>query len=189
MGYFRYFKPKDTVTLRIQGRATLFMDTSISAYSDSEKEQFLHLQAQAAEAFEYQLQERDLDLGEALAKGRGDCSEYAAYAVRLCKQAGYDARELAGIHSRKGMDAFHSWAECRKPGFPWVVLDPTWADERGQIMDSLEKAGLQAIRELRPTTWKLQIGRDPRLDNGFRLVSWRVDKGHVAFTSTAWMRE
>lgn len=187
IGHFRYFKPKDTVTIVIRGEAILYLDSAFRAYSPADLDLLKSIQKNVANTFSYQLQRKDLNLDKALAAGVGDCSEYAAYAVRLCTENGFEARELAGIHSRKGMEAFHSWAECRKGNLPWVAIDPTWADEVDSDLDSLERKGMQALRNLEPTNWKLQLGRNPRLDVGYRLVSWRIDKGSADFSASAWM--
>lgn len=187
IGHFRYFKPNDTVSIVIRGEAILYLDSAYRAYSPVDIDLLKSIQRNVANTFTYQLQRKDLNLDKALAAGVGDCSEYAAYAVRLCKENGFESRELAGIHSRKGMEAFHSWAECRKGNLPWVAIDPTWADEVDSEIDSLERKGMQALRNLEPTNWKLQLGRSPRLDAGYRLVSWRIDKGAAKFSATAWM--
>lgn len=189
IGLFRYFHPKDTVNLVIQGKVLLTPDTSLRLYSEADRKMLLQIQEKVASTFEYVSQQQDQSLEAALASRKGDCSEYAAYAVKLCQDAGWEAREVAGIHARKGMDPFHSWTECRRPGLPWVPLEPTWADEPIEQADSLERKGLEAIHQLRGTTWKMQIGIEPRLKNGLRLLSWTTDRGEVRFSSTAWMHE
>ena len=63
----------------------------------------------------------------ALTQGKGDCTEYAALFVALCRRAGIPARAMGGYVAKQNavLDpaAYHNWAEFRLDG-RWRVADP-----------------------------------------------------------------
>lgn len=69
----------------------------------------------------------DRGAGHALVHGRGDCTEFAALAVALCRSAGIPARGMGGyVVSRNTVldpATYHNWAEILLDG-RWQVVDP-----------------------------------------------------------------
>ncbi len=74
----------------------------------------------------------------ALTQGRGDCTEYAALFVALCRRAGIPARALGGyvLDRNAVLDpaAYHNWAEFLMEG-RWQLADP----DRGAFMTGAEQ--------------------------------------------------
>ncbi len=58
---------------------------------------------------------------------RGECSEYAALFVAVCRAAGIPARTQAGFLVR-GTNNAHVWTEFYVPDFGWVPADPSMGD-------------------------------------------------------------
>jgi transglutaminase-like putative cysteine protease len=62
-----------------------------------------------------------------LNNGRGECGEYTALFVAVCRAAGIPARAQVGFFV-KGPNNVHVWAEFYVPGFGWVPVDPSMGD-------------------------------------------------------------
>lgn len=63
-----------------------------------------------------------------LRTGRGECSEYSALFVALCRAAGIPARSQVGFWAKKELSP-HVWAEFHLPGVGWVPVDPSTGDD------------------------------------------------------------
>ena len=63
----------------------------------------------------------------ALIQKKGDCTEYAALFVALCRRSGIPARAMGGYVARENMvldpASFHNWAEFYADG-RWHIADP-----------------------------------------------------------------
>lgn len=62
-----------------------------------------------------------------LATTRGECGDYAALFVALCRAAGLPARPQVGFWADKTNEP-HVWAEFHVPGHGWVPADPSVGD-------------------------------------------------------------
>jgi len=85
-----------------------------------------------------------VDVNEVLAKAKGVCQDYAHLAVALCRSVGIPARYVSGYFfassEATGEDVdgdhvrvqTHAWFEAAVPGWGWLALDPTNAQQVGQ---------------------------------------------------------
>ncbi len=85
-----------------------------------------------------------VDVNEVLAKAKGVCQDYAHLAVALCRSIGIPARYVSGYFfaSSEATGAevegdevhvqTHAWFEAAIPGWGWLALDPTNAQQVGQ---------------------------------------------------------
>jgi transglutaminase-like putative cysteine protease len=85
-----------------------------------------------------------VDVNEVLAKAKGVCQDYAHLAVALCRSIGIPARYASGYFFARsdetGADVegdevqvqTHAWFEAAIPGWGWLALDPTNAQQVGQ---------------------------------------------------------
>jgi len=64
---------------------------------------------------------------ELAATGEGECGDYAALFVALCRARGIPARTIVGYWATSGLDQTHCWAEFYVEPFGWVPVDPTIA--------------------------------------------------------------
>lgn len=65
-----------------------------------------------------------------LRTGRGECSDYSALFVALCRAAGIPARSQVGFWTEKESSP-HVWAEFHVPGIGWIPVDPASGDRAG----------------------------------------------------------
>lgn len=84
-----------------------------------------------------------VDVDHVLAEARGVCQDYAHLAVALCRSVGIPARYVSGYFfaasEATGADAegdevtvhTHAWFEAAVPGWGWLALDPTNAQQVG----------------------------------------------------------
>jgi transglutaminase-like putative cysteine protease len=84
-----------------------------------------------------------VDVEEVLACGEGVCQDYAHLAISLCRTLGVPARYISGYFftnsDATGDDVTddvvevqtHAWFEAAIPGFGWLALDPTNAQQVG----------------------------------------------------------
>jgi transglutaminase-like putative cysteine protease len=64
-----------------------------------------------------------------LHSGQGECGDYAALLVALCRAAGIPARSVVGFWANRGQaNAPHVWAEFFLPGIGWIPVDPSVGD-------------------------------------------------------------
>jgi transglutaminase-like putative cysteine protease len=75
---------------------------------------------------------------ETLRARKGECGEYTALFVALCRAAGIPARGQTGYWANRP-DAPHVWAEFYLPGFEWIPVDPSMGDKapRGRYFAQL----------------------------------------------------
>ncbi len=59
-----------------------------------------------------------------LEEGKGDCGQYAALFVAICRAGGVPARPVAGSWAH-GVNQWHCWAEFLLTGVGWIPVDPT----------------------------------------------------------------
>lgn len=57
--------------------------------------------------------------------GIGECGDYSALFVALCRAAGIPARPVVGYWAVSGIEQTHVWAEFYIEPFGWVPVDPT----------------------------------------------------------------
>ncbi len=72
----------------------------------------------------------------AFENGYGECGDYSALFVALCRAAGIPARPVVGRWATSKADDWHVWAEFYLPGYGWVPVDPTIADRTGKLEDN-----------------------------------------------------
>ena len=85
-----------------------------------------------------------VDVNEVLAKAQGVCQDYAHLAVALCRSVGIPARYVSGyffaaseatgaeVEGDEVTVQTHAWFEAAIPGWGWLALDPTNAQQVGQ---------------------------------------------------------
>ena len=61
---------------------------------------------------------------QCLDKKKGECVQYAALFVAICRAGKIPARPIPGAWSY-GNDPWHCWAEFNLPGVGWIPVDPT----------------------------------------------------------------
>jgi hypothetical protein len=97
----------------------------------------------------------------------GECSEYSALFVALCRAAGVPARMVTGF-SVAGRDNWHVWAEFMLPSGEWIPVDPQIGDQheraRAFHFGSLENRRVALCRTLRI---KLRDCREGRQEADF----------------------
>jgi transglutaminase-like putative cysteine protease len=62
-----------------------------------------------------------------LEKGHGECGDYCALFVALCRAAGVPARPVTGFWANES-NGWHCWAEFMLPNGEWVPVDPQIGD-------------------------------------------------------------
>jgi transglutaminase-like putative cysteine protease len=85
-----------------------------------------------------------VDVNHVLANGEGVCQDYAHLAIALCRSVGIPARYVSGyffaasdatgadIDGDEVLVQTHAWFEAAVPGWGWLALDPTNAQQVGQ---------------------------------------------------------
>lgn len=85
-----------------------------------------------------------VDVNDVLTEARGVCQDYAHLAVALCRSVGIPARYVSGyffaasdiVGNDPAGDGVrvqtHAWFEAAIPGWGWLALDPTNAQQVGQ---------------------------------------------------------
>jgi len=61
-------------------------------------------------------------------KGWGECGDFVALFVALCRSAGIPARPVVGYFAESGLTQGHVWAEFYLEGVGWLPVDPTLAE-------------------------------------------------------------
>ncbi|MFH1852301.1 MAG: transglutaminase domain-containing protein [Candidatus Neomarinimicrobiota bacterium] len=61
----------------------------------------------------------------AFATGQGDCGQYTALFISMCRIAGIPARQQSGFNFVPDNTGYHVWAEIYLPPYGWVPMDPT----------------------------------------------------------------
>ena len=77
----------------------------------------------------YCIQDTERGAYYAVQKGEGDCSEYSALFVAMCRANGIPARVVTGyaVVVSETLPK-HAWAEVYLQNYGWVPFDPTWGD-------------------------------------------------------------
>jgi transglutaminase-like putative cysteine protease len=93
----------------------------------------------------------------ALENGCGDCSEFAALFISLCRAVNIPSRYIVGFAEKSFQEggfftiseAGHDWAEVFIPNLGWVWVDPTygWFDENDGVHISLQRGIVSFILE------------------------------------------
>ena len=68
--------------------------------------------------------------------GYGECGDYSALFVALCRAGGIPARPVIGRWATSTAGDWHVWAEFYLPGYGWIPVDPTIADSTGKLLDN-----------------------------------------------------
>ena len=78
---------------------------------------------------DYCIQDKEQGASYAVQKGEGDCSEYSALFVAMCRANGIPARVVTGyaVVVSETLPR-HAWAEVYFRNYGWVPFDPTWGD-------------------------------------------------------------
>ncbi len=63
-----------------------------------------------------------------LEKGQGECGDYSALFVALCRAAGVPARPVVGYLINEKAATWHVWAEFRLPTGEWIPVDGSGGD-------------------------------------------------------------
>lgn len=89
----------------------------------------------ARTAYEWVLERTEYKLIEGLGgaayclkRGHGECGDYSALFVALCRAAGIPARPVAGLWADR-TDGWHCWAEFMLPSGEWIPVDPSIGDQ------------------------------------------------------------
>ena len=86
----------------------------------------------AADALRYKYPRDARGAAISLARGWGDCGEYAFLFVALCHLAGIPARPVFGLITAPWMTTPHAWAEAWD-GTGWLPVDPNLVREGGYL--------------------------------------------------------
>jgi hypothetical protein len=96
----------------------------------------------AADALRYKYPRDARGAAMSLARGWGDCGEYAFLFVALCHVAGIPARPVLGLITAPWMVTPHAWAEAWD-GKGWLPVDPNLVRE-GSYLGPILDTGAQA---------------------------------------------
>lgn len=66
----------------------------------------------------------------------GDCGQYSALFITLCRAIGIPARQQSGFSIDKGKFGYHVWSEIYVPGQGWIPMDTTVPDGFGHIKNT-----------------------------------------------------
>ncbi len=84
-----------------------------------------------------------------LKEGKGDCGQYAALFVAICRAGGVPARPVAGCWAT-GVNQWHCWAEFLLPSVGWIPVDPTVGQrgprERAYYFGNLDNNRLALVK-------------------------------------------
>lgn len=91
--------------------------------------------------------------------GYGECGDYSALFVALCRAAGIPARPVIGRWATSKAEDWHVWAEFYLPGYGWIPVDATIADESGELEDNFGR--LDNRRLILNKTYNLALHPEP----------------------------
>lgn len=126
-----------------------------------------------------------------LEKQHGECGEYAALFVALCRIIGIPARPVVGFWADES-NAWHVWAEFQLPSGEWIPVDPSIGDQtrgrREYFFGSLDGRRVALNR-----TFDIQLARrsrgNRRLDF-LQIGAWwytanrTIEKPEIVFEAT-----
>jgi len=72
---------------------------------------------------------------ELVTSGMGECGDYAALFVALCRASGIPARPIVGYWAISGLNQTHCWAEFYVEPFGWIPVDPTIGQKHPGMRD------------------------------------------------------
>jgi|GEM_PF-4893374 len=183
IGEFRYIMPPETLHVRMHVSAILYAQSRSKPLEPKDSLSLLNIQDSVSHSIRYVPQNHDLPLDTIVLNRQGDCSDFANFTASLCRNSGFEARIVSGIHWRQGVDPLHSWAECRRKGGEWVSLDATWNQELAyHHSDSLTQVGLEYIHRLLPVSWKLLMSQHDDPASGPRWMWYENDGGMVNYS-------
>jgi len=116
---FQLTGARSLAILRISGKVRLHSPTSTPFDTMLTN----RLEKWSAEQLHYRNHPEEDNWIQALARGSGDCSEFADLAVETCRRAGYEAHRIEGIAGPDSGKLAHAWAECTRSE-NWMRLDP-----------------------------------------------------------------
>lgn len=113
---------------------------------------------------------------------RGQCCDYVAAFVALCRASGIPARAVAGHYFHEGRWQLHVWAEFGLQGCGWIPCDPSLADANPAHADRFF-GGTDGRRVAVTRDFDLDIDLRPPVDASLvqqYLVSYKVRRGTAA---------
>lgn len=105
-------------------------DTEIVSIAKKIKKETLNPYYFAKAAYDYVIDNTAYELSatwtakECLTQGKGECGQYAALFVAICRAGGIPARPVTGAWC-KATNSWHCWAEFKLPDGGWIPVDPT----------------------------------------------------------------
>lgn len=85
---------------------------------------------------QYRKRPEPIGVADCLDAGVGECSEYSAIFVALCRAAGIPARPAVGFRLNGARNAWHVWAEFMLPNGDWAPVDGASGDGSERQRDS-----------------------------------------------------
>ena len=77
------------------------------------------------DTYDYKLSGKGLSGAKSLMEtGNGECGDYTALFVALCRSKGIPARPIVGYWAVSGIDQTHVWGEIFIEPFGWIPVDP-----------------------------------------------------------------
>lgn len=70
---------------------------------------------------------------EVIKKYEGDCGQYSALFITLCRSVGILARQQSGLVIKDKKIGYHVWSEVYFPGAGWIPMDCTLPDGYGHL--------------------------------------------------------
>lgn len=70
---------------------------------------------------------------EVIKKYEGDCGQYSALFITLCRSVGIPARQQSGLVIEDKKIGYHVWSEAYFPGSGWIPMDCTLPDGYGHL--------------------------------------------------------
>ena len=70
---------------------------------------------------------------EVMKKYEGDCGQYSALFITLCRAAGIPARQQSGLVIENKKIGYHVWSEAYFPSIGWIPMDCTYPDGYGHL--------------------------------------------------------
>jgi transglutaminase-like putative cysteine protease len=77
---------------------------------------------------------------EAFASRSGDCGQYSALFISMCRIAGIPARQKSGFHFTPENTGSHVWSEIYLPPYGWLPVDATHKDGFGKVHNDVISA-------------------------------------------------
>jgi hypothetical protein len=123
---------------------------------------------------------------EAISKLEGDCGQYSALFITLCRCVGIPARQQSGFTISGGKFGYHVWSEVYLPGLGWIPMDTTIPDGLGKLPNDrlIASIGMNILLKYVPiwSTYDHQDAQDGRTD--FMQFMTMVRSGFSAKIST-----